>query len=95
MPLPIEKLKEEQRLIRAQVREKTLGYLLAGLGLVAGLAWNDAIKALIDYFLPASRDGIIAKFLYAFLVTVVIVLATVYLTRLLARKTKEDIATEK
>ncbi|MEK9171243.1 MAG: DUF5654 family protein, partial [Patescibacteria group bacterium] len=38
-----------------QVREKTTGYILAAFGLVAGLAWNDAIKSTIDRFFPLNQ----------------------------------------
>ena len=31
-----------------EVKKKTLGYILAVLGLVSGLAWNEAIKAIIE-----------------------------------------------
>ncbi len=89
MEIPVEKLKAEKRAIAGALREKTLGYLLGGLGLVAGLAWNDAIKATIDYWLPASSSGIVAKFGYAVVVTVLIVVATVYLTKFLSRKDEE------
>ncbi|OGF69148.1 hypothetical protein A3H65_01015 [Candidatus Giovannonibacteria bacterium RIFCSPLOWO2_02_FULL_45_14] len=68
--------------LKKEVREKTFGYILAALGLVAGLAWNEAIKSLIEYFLPASQNGLWAKFIYAILITVVIVLISNYLMRL-------------
>jgi len=32
------------------VKQKIVTYVIAGFGLVAGLAWNDAIKSLIEYF---------------------------------------------
>jgi len=40
------KIKAEQMRIREEVRKKTIGYIVAALGLVAGLAWNDAIKTI-------------------------------------------------
>ena len=39
---------EEDKRIRDLVRERTMGYIVGALGLVAGLAWNDAIKSLIE-----------------------------------------------
>mgnify|MGYP001565613436 CR=1 FL=1 len=65
-----------------EIREKTVGYILAAFGLVAGLAWNEAIKALIDQFFPSSGNGILIKFIYAVIVTVVVVTITVYLVKL-------------
>ena len=47
-------------------------YIAAGFGLVAGLAWNDAIKFVIDYFIPKTENTIIAKVLYAFVLTFIV-----------------------
>ena len=79
-------IKKESQDLRKAVREKTLGYIVGALGLVAGLAWNEAIKSLIDYFFPASENGILAKFIYAVLITIVIVVISTYLVRLAAKK---------
>ena len=57
-----------------EVRTKTFTYVSTALGLVAGLAWNDAIKALIDLLFPFSKNALAAKFLYAILITLVVVL---------------------
>ena len=59
--------------IKEQIKEQTTGYVTAALGLVAGLAWNDAIKSLIEAFLPLSKTGVIAKFIYALIVTLIVV----------------------
>ena len=85
----VDKFKTNQDKLRGEVKEKVLGYILAALGLVAGLAWNDAIKGMIDYFFPASSNGLIAKFFYAFFLTVIVVAVTIFLTRLL-KKDKEN-----
>lgn len=77
----LSKLKEEQTKLRKEVRERTIGYILAALGFVAGLAWNEAIKSAIDQFLPSLGSGVLVKFLYAALVTVFIVFISVYLIR--------------
>ena len=76
-----QKIKEEHLKLRREVRERTVGYILAALGLVAGLAWSDAIKTIIEYFFPLNSSSIFAKIIYAFFVTVVIVLVSVYLLR--------------
>ncbi len=49
-------LREESERIKKEVRERTLGYLLAGFGVVAGIAWNDAIRFLIDTLFPVTRN---------------------------------------
>lgn len=67
----------EQKTIRQQV----IGYVTAAFGFVTGLAWNDAIKSLIDRFFPLETDGLIAKFIYAVVVTVIVVLVSWLLVR--------------
>ncbi len=57
-------------------------YILGGLGIVVGLAWNEAIKGLIEYTFPFTSSGsLVAKFVYAIILTLVIVLATMYIFR--------------
>lgn len=82
----IEKLGNETRRLRKEVRERALTYLLAAFGLVAGLAWNEAIKALIEQIFPLGKDTLLAKFIYAVGVTVVVVLVTIYLVRFLKKE---------
>ena len=72
--------------MQEEIREKTMGYILAGLGLVTGLDWNEAIKAFIEYLFPMDKNTILAKFLYAGIMTLVVVLMTSYLVRLLKKK---------
>lgn len=68
--------------LQQEVRERTLGYVIAAFGLVAGLAWNDAIKALIEYLFPLQENTLSAKIIYALLITLVVVICTIYLNRL-------------
>ncbi len=75
------KIAEEQKKIRLEVLERTSGYVLAALGFVVGLAWNDAIKASIESMFPLDKNNLFAKFIYALIVTVVIVVATILLTK--------------
>lgn len=63
------------------MRERTISYVAGALGLVAGLAWNDAIRTVIEYFFPVKSQSIPAKLIYAVLITFVIVFITVYLMR--------------
>jgi len=80
------KIAEDQKKIGLEVREKTMGYILAALGFVVALAWNDAIKSLIENIFPLDKNNLSAKFTYALIVTVVIVVATIFLTK----KTEEQ-----
>ena len=67
--------------LKTEVRERAVGYIAAALGFVAGLAWNEAIKALIEYLFPLNQNTLLAKFGYAIAVTALVVAFTVYLTR--------------
>jgi uncharacterized membrane protein YidH (DUF202 family) len=83
-------IKKEGNKLRDEMRNKLKGYIVAAFGLVAGLAWNEAIKALIEYAFPRSNNSIWAKFVYAILITFVLVLVTVYVSKMLTKKEKEE-----
>src|SRR3989344_6815094 len=78
----IGKIKEESSGIEKEIRSRTVGYIVTSFGLVAGLAWNEAIKSLIEYFFPLGQNTLLVKFLYALLITLLIVVLSVYLLRL-------------
>ena len=48
--------KKEDRSLRREVRAQVVGYVIAALGVIAGLAWNDAVKSLIEHFFPLSQS---------------------------------------
>ena len=77
---------KKKAVLKAELRERTAGYILTALGLVAGLAWNDAISSFIKYFFPLDTNGVIAKFIYAVVVTVIIVFISNSLLRVLGPK---------
>lgn len=75
-----------------EVRERTLGYIIAALSLVAGLAWNEAIKGILQSLFPIQQDSWQVKLIYALLITVMVVFVSIYLARLLkdeGKPTKE------
>ena len=76
------KIRESQANLHKEIKEKTVVYILAAVSFVAGLAWNEAIKSLIDQFFPNSSNSVLIKFIYAVIVTIIIVLVTVYLSRI-------------
>ena len=77
----IRKLRLEKGEIKKEAKKRTLGYITAAFGLVAGLAWNEAIKALIEYLFPLNHGGLWVKFIYAVLITVVVVVVSIYLAK--------------
>ena len=69
-----------------ELKEKLVGYITAGLGLVASLAWNEAIKGLIEAIFPFGQNSLLAKFLYAIIMTAVVVIIGGYLVKLSVKK---------
>lgn len=71
--------------VKGLLEKQSVNYVLAAFGLVAGLAWNEAIKSLIDAVFVINRNSITVKFIYAIAVTIVVVVITYYMNRLLAK----------
>ena len=74
-------LAEEKKDLRLELLEKVSTLATAGFGLVAALAWNDAIKAMFDSLFPTPGDNLAAKFSYALVITILIVIITIQLGR--------------
>jgi uncharacterized membrane protein YidH (DUF202 family) len=81
-----EKIAKKAETVRKKTRGKFLSYISAALALVAGLAWNDAISTFIKYVFPLDSHTMIAKFIYAAILTVFISLVIVYLESVLGDK---------
>lgn len=76
------KLKKEIVDVRQEIRDKTAGYIVTALGLVAGLAWNEAIRSCIEFLFPANKSSSVwAKFIYAILITLVVVFISFYIVK--------------
>lgn len=48
----------------------------ASVGFVAALAWNDAVQTLFDKLYPLENEGVIVRFIYAIIITVMAVILT-------------------
>lgn len=72
-----------------EVLETTLQLATVAFGLVAALAWNDAIQTLFATVFGEAAD-ITAKFLYAALVTLIVVFVTIRLGRIKERYAAEE-----
>ncbi len=58
---------------------------MGGFGLVAALAWNEAIKSLFENLFK-DKGSIISKFVYATIITVIVVIVSIQLQRLGRKK---------
>jgi hypothetical protein len=79
------KTKTPSRLARKEMEyeffKQVTGMIIAAFSLVAALAWNEAVKGLIDRYVSADA-GLRSKFYYAFIVTVLAVVITYSLGRM-------------
>ena len=64
-----------------EVIKTVITLVTTAFGLVAGLAWNDAIHALIGQFFEAG-SALTGQIIYAVIVTVIAVIVTILLARM-------------
>jgi uncharacterized protein DUF5654 len=75
--------------VSREVLDKLVELITAAFGLVAALAWNTAIQELFAVIFPEAGD-LIAKFLYAIVVTMIVVLVTIRLGRMAAQAKERE-----
>lgn len=76
--------------LRGQVLKQMLTLATSGFGLVAALAWNELIKEVVSVYIKpiaGENSGIISLLIYAVLITLLAVIVTYNLTRLVKKKT--------
>ena len=66
------------------IMETILGLITTAFAFVAGLAWNNAIQALIEQYV-GTGSALSRLFTYAIIVTVIAALVTVILARFAAK----------
>jgi len=80
--------KLKQELLKQMVTLST-----AGFGLVAALAWNEAIQAFVAEYIDqyiSVGSGIISRFIYAIIITAFAVFVTYQLTKIAGEEPKEE-----
>jgi hypothetical protein len=75
--------------MKGAVIEKMAALVTAAFGLVAALAWNDAIKAIFKTVF-GTAEGVGPMLTYALIVTVIAVLVTLWIGKASARVAKQD-----
>lgn len=75
---------KKEKSMSEQVVHQMSSLITSAFGLVAALAWNDAIKAILDRFFKKG-DGLTAQLVYAVVITLFAVIATVWLGRIAAK----------
>lgn len=70
--------------MKKEVIEKLAALITAAFGLIAALAWNGAIKAIfLEVF--GEAEGLGPMLVYAVIITVIAVLATIWIARAAGR----------
>ena len=71
-------------MVAKTVMKTIITLVTTAFGLVAGLAWNDAIQKLIESIMGAG-DALTGLFIYAIVVTIIAVVVTILLARVAAK----------
>ena len=75
--------------MKFEIMDKLAALITAAFGLVAALAWNGAIRAIfVEIF--GDADNITAMVTYAVIVTLIAVLATIWIARAVKKARKEN-----
>jgi len=77
---------------RQELLKQVVTLSTAGLGLVAALAWNEAVQAFVNEYVNkylSVGTGIISKFVYAVVITAFAVFVTYQLTKLVGEEDKK------
>lgn len=85
-----EKIKSESLKVSREIKNKTFGFIVTAFGLVAGLAWNEAIQSLIKSFFPIGKESVWVKFIYAILMTLILVLITIFLAKIFGKEEPDE-----
>jgi hypothetical protein len=74
--------------LTGEILDKFSQLVTTALGLVAALAWNEAIQELFSQIFGEAGGALAAKFFYAFLVTLIVIFATIAVSRAAERAKK-------
>lgn len=75
----------EEKNLKVEILEQIAKLATAGFGLVAALAWNSAIQELFTKLFPTPAGSLTALFLYAVVITLIVVAITIYLGKAVNR----------
>lgn len=85
----LSKAKKNLQETKKQVFLQTANLVNSAFALVAALAWNDAIRQIIDRYVPAGSN-LYSKLIYALFVTFIVVLISMRLTKIINEYKPED-----
>ncbi|OGD84057.1 hypothetical protein A2572_04020 [Candidatus Collierbacteria bacterium RIFOXYD1_FULL_40_9] len=85
------KSKPAKKPIHQKVAAQTFTLITTSLGLVAALAWNEAITEYVNIYIKpkfAAGSGVISLFIYALVITIVTVIVSYQLGKISKKITK-------
>ena len=71
--------------IKIQVMDTIAALMTAAFGLIAALAWNAAIADAVKQYFSKPGDQLMGEFVYAVIVTILAVVATLLIARSIAK----------
>ena len=83
------KTKENVQETNRQVISQSVTFISSAFVLIAALAWNEAIKDLINQYFKTG-SGLISKFIYALIVTLIAIIVTMRLNKLVGKYKEGD-----
>lgn len=83
-------MKEDVKDIKGQVSQTIATLMTTAFGLIAALAWNEAIKAIILQYFQAD-SGITGLLIYAILIIIIAVVATLIIARVIAKPSVQEV----
>ncbi len=83
-------MKAETNETKSQILPTISTLMTTAFGLIAALAWNQAIQAIILQFLP-KQSGILGLVTYAIIITIIAVIATISIARALAKPAVQEV----
>jgi hypothetical protein len=83
-------MKGEVQKMKGQVMETITTLMTTAFGLIAALAWNEAIKAIILQYFQAG-SGIVGLLSYAVIITIIAIIATILIARAIAKPAVQEV----
>lgn len=63
--------------VTSNLRKKLPAIIIGSMSLVVGLSWNEAIKSIIDQYIPEKyrkNENALAKIIYATVLTIIVII---------------------
>ncbi|MDO9045977.1 MAG: DUF5654 family protein [Methanobacteriaceae archaeon] len=83
-------MKDHVNEVKSQVLENIGVLITTAFGLIAALAWNEAIKALIVELI-GKGNGITGLFIYAIIITVLAIVTTIIIGKIIAKPVVQEV----